>query len=91
MLWEHATYAKLKKGLVLLLMFGVERHAQRLNQSTSLISKPFCKTEANSVSQRRTQQQQYDTFRLRIRAYPENLLYILRSKWRFYSEANETV
>lgn len=54
MLWEHATYAKLKKGLVLLLMFGVERHAQRLNQSTSLISKPFCKTEANSVSQRRT-------------------------------------
>ena len=29
--------------------------AKRLNQSTNLISKSFCKTEANSVSQRETQ------------------------------------
>ena len=30
----------------------------------------------------------YDTYRLRVVAYRENLLYMSRSEWRFYSEAN---
>ena len=40
--------------LVLLAVYSVERHALSLDQSTSLILKYFSKTEANSVSQRKT-------------------------------------
>ena len=42
--------------LVYLVVYGcVERYALRLNQSSSSISKLFCKMETNSISQRRTQ------------------------------------
>ena len=40
--------------LVLLVVCGIERHALNLNHFSSLISKYFCKTDANSVPQRRT-------------------------------------
>ena len=55
---------------VLLVACGVERHTLSLNESTSLLSKHFCKMEANSVSQRRTWKNnammQYDSFEIRI-------------------------
>ena len=58
------------RTLVLLVACGVERHTLSLNESTSLISKHFCKMEANSVSQRRTWKNnammQYDSFEIRI-------------------------
>ena len=41
-------------NLVLLAVYSVKRHALSLDQSTSLILKYFSKTEANSVSQRKT-------------------------------------
>ena len=43
-----------KRILVFVVVCGVQRHALFLNQSTSLISKLFSETKANSVSQRRT-------------------------------------
>ena len=47
--------ASKNRVLVLLVVCGIERHAQHVNQSTSLTSKPSSKIEANSTSQRRTQ------------------------------------
>ena len=40
--------------LVLLVVCGEEKHVLSLNQFTSFISKQFCKTEVNYVSQRTT-------------------------------------
>ena len=50
----------------------------RLNHSTNLISKPFCKAKVNSASQIRTRAVvHYDTFRLWEVTYDENLQIIL--------------
>lgn len=47
--------ASKNRVLVLLVVCGIERHAEHVNQSTRLTSKPSRKTEANSILQRRTQ------------------------------------
>ena len=70
MILEDATSGMLKKDqvpylcqkfcssesriLVFLVVYGLEIHMLSLIQSISLVPKYFCKTEANSVSQRRS-------------------------------------
>ena len=75
--WKIASENRI---LVLLVVCGVARHASNLNQTTSLtilyISELFCKTKANSLSQRRTQVTtmiQYDISRIWTVTYLENL------------------